>query len=82
MEPYIPVSCRIDDTLDAIAGSGQVAEFVFVDENGETHAISAKILDFKIEDRQEFAVIDRAPGRIRLDRFVSADGVQLNSNIC
>ena len=77
-QKYIPISCNFYDELEALATLKKSCAIEYKDEKGENKSVEAVIIDFFIQDKVEYLLLDNDQS-IRLDQLISANGKQLTS---
>lgn len=69
---YIPIACAFYDELESAAVKKVDCEIVYLEDNKEKK-VTAKIVDFKTKEKQEFMILDNKE-KIRLDKIVLFNG--------
>ena len=80
-QPYHPISCHFYDELELLAVRKKNCEIIYQDGTGTPISITSKIVDFKIEEKVEYMVLEDGE-KIRLDYLISVDGIKLEGYAC
>ena len=77
---YKPISCSFYDELEALATLKRECVIEYLSNEGVTKSVSGRIVDFFIEDKVEFLLLQNNQ-KIRLDFLKTVDGKVLK-NYC
>ncbi len=80
-QPYHPINCHFYDELELLAIRKKECEIIYQNDTGTPISITSKIIDFKIEEKVEYMVLEGGE-KIRLDYLISVDGIKLEGYAC
>ncbi|WP_338764326.1 hypothetical protein WAF17_21485 [Bernardetia sp. ABR2-2B] len=88
-EKYIPIDCGFYDNLEAFATTQKIVEINYLDkEHSKTIRQKIKVKDLETKNGEEFMIFESFESsdkekqtiKIRLDRLVTIDGIEVPKN--